>query len=75
MFSRNCEFKLNDNEYDKIYEWYHSHECTLTERHGMPKYVGPIGGSISVTFTPTSIGDVIEVECACGAKFTVRELI
>jgi hypothetical protein len=74
MFSR-TEFTITDEELQKIEEWNVLHECTLKPKYGCDKYVGAIGGIISITFLPTSIGTIVYVKCACGKEFTVRGLM
>lgn len=71
MFCKECKFELSDDQYNKIVEWNKNHKCTLHPKYGMEKYCGPIGGAISVTFIPTSIGTIVKVKCACGDSLDV----
>lgn len=73
MFSKDCKFELTENQYKKIEEWNNTHECTLRPKYGMEKYCGPIGGALSLTFIPTSIGMFVKVRCVCGQKIDVSE--
>lgn len=73
MFTKECKFELSDDQYNKIVEWDKTHKCTLRPNYGIKKYCGPIGGAISITFIPTSIGMIVKVKCACGDSFNVSE--
>lgn len=57
------EFKLTDDEVMKYQDWIleHNKECPI-------HYEGAIGGKITFTFTPTGIGTMASVSCACGEK-------
>ena len=55
----------------KILKWQKTHECTIPIKYGV-RSAGPVGEDISVTFTPTTIGTFVNVECFCGAKLDVR---
>ena len=60
-------FELDDEQVHKYNEWSETHECSI--RH--PKYGrqgGTFGDCDTFTFTPTGIGTIIWVKCACGAK-------
>ena len=70
--SRN--FEIDEEEWQAIDKWNDEHPCKYKPAHGMKKYAGAIGGSLSITFLPTSIGEIITVKCGCGAELTVREL-
>ena len=61
------KFELTEEEYEKIKKWAETHECNCMGK-------SCVGGEISVTFTPTSIGTVIEAECACGDKVVIEDL-
>ena len=56
-------FELTDGESKKADEWVAGHN----ERHhqGKHPYGGAIGGTISFTFTPTSLGIITSVQCFC----------
>ena len=49
-------YSLTDEECARIDRWARSHDCRY--RHGKYPSKSPIGGEISVTFTPTSIGTI-----------------
>lgn len=70
------KFELSKSQLKQVKEWDDSksgHKCAYKPEHGAKKYCGAIGGHLSYTFTPTSIGDVIEVNCGCGAKLDITE--
>lgn len=61
-------FKLTHEEEEKLNKWndIHKEVCTITDE-------GAIGGRITFEFTPTGLGDVVKVRCACGAKIDLTE--
>ena len=69
------EFSITEEEYQQIKEWNESHECKLKPKHGMNKYCGPIGGNLTLSFTPTSIGTFQKVKCCCGAELDLNDNI
>jgi hypothetical protein len=71
MFDKGCKFELTDDQYNIIAEWEKTHKCTLLSKFGIEKYYGPIGGAISITFIPTSIGIIVYARCACGSSLYV----
>jgi len=66
-------FTVTEKEDIEINEWRKSHKCKLrSSDHGIEDeiYVGAIGGSLTYSFTPTGLGTILNVECACGEKFS-----
>jgi len=55
------KFELTDEQTDAYILWQKNHECTLKQH-------GAIGGAITFEFTPTGLGIVESVKCACGAE-------
>ncbi len=55
-------FEFSDLEAASAIEWDKAHECSLKDDRGA------IGGRLSYTFTPTSLGCIIKVKCGCGAE-------
>lgn len=49
-------------------EWIRTHPCQLRGRRDRTA----IGGKISYTFVDTSIGQLQNVECACGASTCIN---
>jgi hypothetical protein len=50
-----------------IDDWLKTHPCSL---RGVPEKTA-IGGRITYSFTATSIGEMQNVHCACGASYAV----
>jgi hypothetical protein len=70
------QFILTDEQERKIKEWDNpetGHVCSLKRENGNGKYAGAIGGHLSYSFTPTSIGEIVTVKCACGAELDVTD--
>lgn len=57
-------FNLLESEYDKYKEWNKEHKKTCT----LYMNDGAIGGRITYHFTPTGLGAIKEVSCACDHK-------
>lgn len=53
MISRDYTFKLTDGQYEKLEKWFYSIYPKGT-------YHGTIGGALSITIIPTSIGEVVK---------------
>lgn len=62
-------FKATPKESDKIDLWLKDHKCPLLKISVNKR--GNIGYSVS--FTPTGLGDVVEVTCDCKKKCDVTE--
>ena len=52
-------FTITEEDENKIKEWDNNHKCTLDS-------VGAIGGRLKYCFTPTGLGVIKTVKCACG---------
>lgn len=61
------EFKLNEKEEQNYKEFCKEHrEC---------EFASTIGGKISITFTPTGLGNIVEVKCnACGETKDITDI-
>lgn len=59
-------FTVDGEELDLLQEWLkkHNEECP----YASPKRQGAIGGRLTYMFTPTSIGTIATVKCACGEE-------
>ena len=58
------EFTLDEKETKKYNKWCKKHKKVCPIK-------GPgtaIGGRLTFSFTPTGLGPIIEVKCACGKK-------
>ena len=53
-------FGFTERQYIKFKEWNNIHKCELKN------YSGAIGGRLTYSFTPTGLGLVTKVKCACG---------
>lgn len=64
-------FSITESEQKKIKDWKMKHE---EERHNPMKNKSAIGGRYTYYFTPTSIGTIGTIKCACGEEFTFSEI-
>jgi len=65
-------FKLTEKQLKKESEWKASHKCKYRKPNN-EIYVGAIGGAITYSFTPTGIGIIIKIKCACGSELDLTE--
>lgn len=65
------EFLISEKEQENIQNWHLQHS---QNRHTDSRFPGPIGGSLSYIFIPTSIGTIGKVRCSCGAEFVFRDI-
>lgn len=59
-------FTLDPWAREKLHEWCCKHECSIG-------YAGAIGGKLTYSFTPNSLGMVTKVTCACGDEVDVTD--
>lgn len=57
-------FMINDDEMDILNNWIAEHDETCKIRDTRTA----IGGRLTYSVTPTSIGDMWSVKCACGCE-------
>ncbi len=62
-------FELDQIQEARARAFAKEHECPLKEGG-----VGAIGGRISFRFTPTGLGVIENVECACGKTLCLTEI-
>lgn len=66
-------FELSEDQNNKASEWIKTH----VDPNGKicnDKYHGAIGGCFTFSFTPTSIGTIIRIECAsCKGKIDLSD--
>jgi hypothetical protein len=55
------KFSTTKDQDEKITSFKKNHKCSLVSH-------GAIGGAITISFTNTTLGTVVVIECACGAK-------
>lgn len=65
----NPTFKMYEEEWAALEGWMETHDAKCP----LYKNAGCIGGRMTYSFTPTSIGTVIKVDCACGSKFDATD--
>lgn len=59
-------FHLDEKERSKLLMFLSNHECQYYGK--MNSNSGSIGGAITYSFTPTGLGVVVKVKCACGEE-------
>jgi len=59
-------FNLTDDQAKQVGGWGKDHGCPLKDQ-------GAIGGALTYSFTPTSIGIVEKVSCACGKDLDLTD--
>ena len=69
------EVTFTENEIKQIEEWNKEHDktCSILKMH-KDKWTSPygtIGGGRTYTFTPTSIGTIMTMECSCGKELFI----
>ena len=59
-------FSLTEQETKDLKKWLKKHDekCKFKDQHKQ----GAIGGRITYMFTPTSLGVITRVKCACGKE-------
>jgi len=61
---RKIMFSLDPKELEKRKEWEENHNLTCP----YTSYSGAIGGRLTFSFTPTSLGVIAKIKCACGEE-------
>lgn len=64
-------FRLTPKQNVQIKEWDADHENSLGQKCVEPDTA--IGGRTTFSFTPTSIGVVVRIRCACGWTIDVSD--
>ncbi len=59
-------FQLSQKDFEKIEKWDTTHDCCIQSE-------GACGGRLTYSFTPTSLGTVIKVQCACGKEIDLTD--
>lgn len=64
-------FELDEYELNKYRKWVDEHDkkCPYADRMNQ----GAIGGRMSFTFTPTGLGQITKIKCACGDEVDVTQ--
>ena len=65
------EFQIDEKETKKLNDWLkeHNKKCVFKD----PANQGAIGGRLTYSFTPTGLGCVIKITCACGENVDVTD--
>lgn len=63
---------LSKSQKEKYEDWAKNHTCKYRTAHGF-RYMGAAGGADTFHITGTGLGEIIEVECTCGAKLDLTE--
>jgi hypothetical protein len=60
-------FSLNEQETKKLKKWREKHnkKCEFTNAQH--------GGTLTYKFTPTGIGTIVKVKCACGKEIDLTD--
>ncbi len=66
-------FTLNEKEKLEAKKWLMKHDKTCKYKKANINTPGAIGGRISYRFTPTGLGVIIVVECACGKQIDITD--
>ena len=64
-------FKLDKDEIAKLNIFLEEHNKTCVyydDGTQVAPRAGAIGGTLTYSFTPTTIGTIVKVECACGGN-------
>lgn len=67
------EFNFTEEQWKTIRHWQRTHKCKFRMPDGS-QYFGCAGGGYDYCFTPTGLGMLAEVRCACGAKIDVDDI-
>ena len=67
MIGKGYKFELSKSQYEKLEKWYYSN-------HKKGEYHGAIGGDLTFSITPTSIGDFVEVTDTIGNWIDLSEV-
>lgn len=60
-------FGFSAKEWERIVHWQRTHKCGYRLENGC-QYFGCAGGGYTYSFTPTGLGTIYEIRCACGKK-------
>lgn len=62
--------RLTGEHHNKLREWYKTHNNGQCSGEGH----GAIGGDITFTIVPTSIGDIVTATCSCGESIDLMKI-
>lgn len=61
------KFSFDSKQTVDVENWIYQHPCKVLDNQGA------VGGRITFSFTPTQLGVVEKVSCACGAEIDVTD--
>lgn len=61
------DFTLDKKQFNEVQNWMKEHKCKFKSQWDL----GAIGGRFTYQFTPTSLGAICKVKCACGKEIDV----
>ena len=61
------KFELSKKELEDFMIWDKKHKCKHKHKSGS------IGGRLTFSFTPTRLGWIVKVNCACGEEIDLSE--
>ena len=69
------KFETGRKNEEKLNAWLQTHvlDCEYWQFDDMGRLPLNAGGSISYSFTPTTHGLIIKVQCACGAEHDITD--
>lgn len=59
-------FTVTDPMLEVLETWDKNHNCNI-------EHSGAIGGRLTFCFTPTSLGEIVRVKCACGEECVLND--
>lgn len=66
------KFVLSETEVQKLDEWLKEHNLTCP--YASSRRQGAIGNRLTYSFTPTTLGTISSVKCACGTTEILTNL-
>lgn len=68
------KFELNPIEAKNFENWLKTHECIYSDRKKVREACGIDGAVATVSFTMTTLGNVVKVKCnACGKEADITD--
>lgn len=66
-------FRLSKKQTEKYQKWTKEHNCPYWDDKFGARYVGCGGGADRFVFVPTNLGNIVNVQCCCGAEIDLTE--